>query len=143
MSGLCPTRASIALITGLARVERYPPRTALTERWAVIVTPAARRDLDRLDPPIRRRVVEALDRLALDPLSAPLRRLKVLVCRRIRATTRQLHLWTGRYATRCIKVQRDPTPHQLNGWISLASTVTDITSKSMPLPPRERCLLVS
>jgi mRNA interferase RelE/StbE len=44
----------------------------LTAGWRLDVTPPARRDLRRLDPPIRRRVLEALDQLAADPLTAQL-----------------------------------------------------------------------
>lgn len=39
------------------------------------VTPRARRDIRQLDPPIRRRILAALDALAADPQNAPLRRL--------------------------------------------------------------------
>jgi mRNA interferase RelE/StbE len=39
------------------------------------ITPRARRDIRQLDPPIRRRTLEALDAAAADPRSAPLRRL--------------------------------------------------------------------
>jgi len=35
--------------------------------WAIRYTPAADRDIDALDPPIRRRVLTAIGRLALDP----------------------------------------------------------------------------
>jgi len=44
----------------------------VTNGWRLDVTPSARRDLRRLDPPIRRRVLEALDQLAADPLAASL-----------------------------------------------------------------------
>ena len=37
------------------------------ERWSYIVTPSARRDLRRLDPPIKQRIVAALDRFVADP----------------------------------------------------------------------------
>jgi mRNA interferase RelE/StbE len=47
----------------------------LTDPWSYAVTPPARRDLRRLDPPVQRRVVEALDRLVADPLAADIRRL--------------------------------------------------------------------
>jgi mRNA interferase RelE/StbE len=44
----------------------------VTNGWRLDITPPARRDLRRLDPPIRRRVLEALDELAADPLAANL-----------------------------------------------------------------------
>jgi mRNA interferase RelE/StbE len=43
--------------------------------WRLHVTPRARRDIRQLDPPIRRRILAALDALAADPRSAPLHRL--------------------------------------------------------------------
>ena len=43
--------------------------------WRLQVTPRARRDIRQLDPPIRRRILAALDALATDPRSAPLHRL--------------------------------------------------------------------
>jgi mRNA interferase RelE/StbE len=39
----------------------------VTAGWRVVVTPPARRDLRRVDPPIRRRVGHALDRLVAEP----------------------------------------------------------------------------
>jgi len=39
----------------------------LTAGWRVEITPPARRDLRRIDPPIRRRVLDELDRLVADP----------------------------------------------------------------------------
>ena len=47
----------------------------MTNGWRLEITPAARRELRRLDPPIRRRILEALDQLAADPLAANLVRL--------------------------------------------------------------------
>jgi mRNA interferase RelE/StbE len=47
----------------------------LSEPWAYAVTPAARRDLRRLDPPVRRRIVDALDRFVADPFTADIRKL--------------------------------------------------------------------
>jgi mRNA interferase RelE/StbE len=47
----------------------------LSEQWVLIVTPTARRDVRRLDPPIKRRVEEALDRLVKDPGATPLHKL--------------------------------------------------------------------
>lgn len=43
--------------------------------WSVEFERRADRDLDRLDPQVRRRVLAAIDRLAGDPRSAGLRRL--------------------------------------------------------------------
>jgi mRNA interferase RelE/StbE len=39
----------------------------LTAGWRLDITPPARRDLRRLDPPVRRRVRDALDRLVAEP----------------------------------------------------------------------------
>jgi mRNA-degrading endonuclease RelE of RelBE toxin-antitoxin system len=39
----------------------------LTAAWRYEVTPTARRDLRRLDPPIRGRVLQALDRFVQNP----------------------------------------------------------------------------
>jgi mRNA interferase RelE/StbE len=47
----------------------------LSDRWVVILTPTARRDIRRLDRQVKRRVGQALDRLAADPTAAQLRRL--------------------------------------------------------------------
>lgn len=44
----------------------------MTGDWRLEVQPPARRDLRRLDPPVRQRVLDALDRLAADPLAANL-----------------------------------------------------------------------
>ncbi len=41
------------------------------EPWRIELTRAAQRDLRRLDPPIRRRVNDALVALAQDPLGNP------------------------------------------------------------------------
>jgi mRNA interferase RelE/StbE len=41
----------------------------LTAGWRVEITPPARRDLRRLDPPVRQRILDALDRLVADPLT--------------------------------------------------------------------------
>lgn len=45
-------------------------------RWAIEVTPRARRDLGNLDAPIRRRVRQALEGLAENPAGARLVRLR-------------------------------------------------------------------
>jgi mRNA-degrading endonuclease RelE of RelBE toxin-antitoxin system len=47
----------------------------LTEQWSYAVTPPARRDLRRLDPPARRRIVDALDRFVAGLLTADIRKL--------------------------------------------------------------------
>ena len=47
----------------------------MSEPWSYAVTPQARRDLRRLDPPVRRRVAEALDRFVGDPFAADIRKL--------------------------------------------------------------------
>jgi mRNA interferase RelE/StbE len=39
----------------------------LTAGWRVAITGRARRDLRRLDPPVRERIYDALDRLVADP----------------------------------------------------------------------------
>jgi mRNA interferase RelE/StbE len=48
----------------------------LSDRWVVTLTPSARREVGRLDRQVKRRVETALDRLAVDPGAAELRRLK-------------------------------------------------------------------
>jgi mRNA-degrading endonuclease RelE of RelBE toxin-antitoxin system len=47
----------------------------LSEPWSYVVTPPARRDLRRLDPPVKRRIVDALDRFVADPFAADIRKL--------------------------------------------------------------------
>ena len=47
-----------------------------TEARRIRYTPGARRDLRRMDPPIRRRIVLAIERLAADDPRADVRRLK-------------------------------------------------------------------
>ena len=39
--------------------------------WRIAFRPGARTELLRLDPPVRERILRALDRLALDPRTAP------------------------------------------------------------------------
>jgi mRNA interferase RelE/StbE len=43
--------------------------------WSVAFAKSADKDMERLDPPVRRRVGEALDRLASNPDSGALRKL--------------------------------------------------------------------
>jgi len=47
----------------------------LSVKWSYEATPPARRDLKRLDPPVRRRILDALDRFAAEPRSADIRKL--------------------------------------------------------------------
>lgn len=47
----------------------------MSEPWSYTVTPRARRDLRRLDPPVQQRIVGALDRFVQDPFSADIRKL--------------------------------------------------------------------
>jgi mRNA interferase RelE/StbE len=46
-----------------------------TPAWRLTYTAPARRDLRRLDPPIAKRVLDALDKTAADPDTAQLRQL--------------------------------------------------------------------
>jgi mRNA interferase RelE/StbE len=46
------------------------------EAWSVEFERRGEKDLDRLDPPVRQRVLAAVDRLASDPGTAALSRLK-------------------------------------------------------------------
>lgn len=48
----------------------------MSNRWVVVLTPTARRDVRRLDRPVAQRVEQALDRLAENPVAADLRKLK-------------------------------------------------------------------
>lgn len=50
----------------------------MTDEWSYAVTPSARRDLRRLDPPIRRRIIAGLDRFVADPFAADIRKLNRL-----------------------------------------------------------------
>lgn len=45
------------------------------EPWSVEFERHADRDLERLDPPVKRRVLETIERLAINPRSAALRKL--------------------------------------------------------------------
>jgi mRNA interferase RelE/StbE len=47
----------------------------LSTGWSYEATPPARRDLKRLDPPVRRRIVDALDRFVDDPRTGDIRKL--------------------------------------------------------------------
>ncbi len=52
------------------------PRPRLTEAsWTYVITPPARRDLRRLDRPIKRRVVDALDNFVANPKAGTARKL--------------------------------------------------------------------
>jgi mRNA interferase RelE/StbE len=52
--------------------------------WRLVLTGPARRDVRRLDPPVRRRILTALDALAADPANAQLRQLVGRPERRLR-----------------------------------------------------------
>lgn len=43
--------------------------------WSYVVTPPARRELKRLDRPVQRRVIEALDRFVANPRAGDTRKL--------------------------------------------------------------------
>jgi mRNA interferase RelE/StbE len=47
----------------------------LSPGWSHEITPPARRDLKRLDLPVQRRVLDALDRFVADPRAADIRKL--------------------------------------------------------------------
>lgn len=47
----------------------------MSDPWSYAVTPAARRDLRRLDPPVRRRIIDGLDRFVIDPYAGDIRKL--------------------------------------------------------------------
>lgn len=48
----------------------------MTAGWRIEITPPARRDLKRLDPPVQRRVTAALRALVADPSSGELVKLR-------------------------------------------------------------------
>lgn len=50
----------------------------MSEPWTYAVTPPARRDLRRLDPPVRRRITDALDKIVVDPFAGDIRRLNAV-----------------------------------------------------------------
>ena len=43
--------------------------------WTYVITPPARRDLRRLDRPVKRRIVDALDSFVMDPRAGDTRKL--------------------------------------------------------------------
>jgi mRNA interferase RelE/StbE len=47
----------------------------LSSNWSHETTPPARRDLKRLDPPVQRRILDAIDRFVADPRAADIRKL--------------------------------------------------------------------
>lgn len=47
----------------------------MTAGWSYEITPRARRDLRRLDPPVQRRVIRALEAFAADPQAGDTRKL--------------------------------------------------------------------
>lgn len=50
----------------------------MSDPWTYAVTPPARRDLRRLDPPVQRRITAALDRFVQDPFAGDIRRLSTI-----------------------------------------------------------------
>jgi len=50
----------------------------LTTGWSLRVASAARRDLKRLDPPVQRRILDALDSFVVDPRGGDIRKLNSL-----------------------------------------------------------------
>lgn len=50
----------------------------MTTGWSYRIAPPARRDLKRLDPPVRRRILDALDRFVLAPQDGDIRKLDSL-----------------------------------------------------------------
>lgn len=50
----------------------------MSSAWSVQITPPARRDLKRLDPPIQRRILDGLDRFVASPRSGDIRKLDAL-----------------------------------------------------------------
>jgi mRNA interferase RelE/StbE len=50
----------------------------LTSGWSLQITPPARRDLKRLDPPVQRRILDALDSFVLTPRSGDIRKLNAV-----------------------------------------------------------------
>ncbi len=73
--------------------------------WGLDFTPQARRDLRRLDPQIRDRVLAALDRLLARDASLDVRRLTASAEERIRVGDWRIR-FTRDTATRLIVVQR-------------------------------------
>jgi mRNA interferase RelE/StbE len=47
----------------------------LTPSWSHRIASPARRDLKRLDPPVQRRILDALDRFVADPRGGDIRKL--------------------------------------------------------------------
>jgi mRNA interferase RelE/StbE len=43
--------------------------------WSYVITPPARRELRRLDRPVQRRIIDALDRFVADPRAGDARKL--------------------------------------------------------------------
>jgi len=69
--------------------------------WSVAIERRASRDLRRLDPPVRDRIVSAIERLAADPAAADLRQL---------TGRRESRLRVGDWR---IIVQLDPTARRI------------------------------
>jgi mRNA interferase RelE/StbE len=47
----------------------------LTTGWSLRIAPPARRDLKRLDPPVQRRILDALDKFVAAPREGDIRKL--------------------------------------------------------------------
>lgn len=47
----------------------------MSPTWSYEITPPARRDLKRLDRPVQRRILDALDRFVANPRAADIRKL--------------------------------------------------------------------
>jgi mRNA interferase RelE/StbE len=69
--------------------------------WRLTYAPAARRDLRRLDPPVRARVIQTLERLAANDPSVDVRRL---------SGSDELRLRVGDWR---VRFDRDPAARQL------------------------------
>ena len=76
-----------------------------SEPWSVEFERRADRDLERLDPQVRQRVLTAIDRLASDPRSAALRKLKGRAESRLRVGDWRVIVELD-LATRTIVIQR-------------------------------------
>lgn len=75
------------------------------EPWSVEFERRADRDLERLDPKVKQRVLTATDRLSSDPRSAALRKLKGRAESRLRVGDRRVIVELD-IATRTIVIQR-------------------------------------
>jgi hypothetical protein len=69
-SAASPNRARSTAAARPSRSTRSATSLSEPAPWRLHVTPRARRDIRQLDPPIRRRILDALDKLAADPRKA-------------------------------------------------------------------------